>query len=561
MKYKKIINIALCTFILFSGKLIASSDFYSNISPLEQEIINQKQKNILEESQKKENMGSEITIHQPIAPVSTPDNELSCQLVNHISFEHSEKMPKSKQKLLIEPYISKCLTTNDIDFLIHKASAYYMENGYITSRAFLKSQDLSKGNLIINIVEGKINSITINSENPFFLKLVFPNMIGKTLNLRDLEQGLEQLNRMSSYQVTIDIQPSKRIGYSDIILKQTSSKNPIRVDIGIDNSGQKSSGKNQLNTTLELDNILHLADSWTISANKNSDFRNNHKNWNVTSGLRIPYGYWLLSYQNSLNKSFQYIPINSKDQRYTGEGQSHNLKATSMLYRDGKQKISLNVGFTHRKTENSIGDVKLSLNSPTLSTLNIGLNYSSTLLGGYFTFNPTLTKGLDIFGATKDDNLKDTQKSKFYKISSSSSYFKPITNNIYYLTSVYGQYSPNNLYASERLSLGGQYSIRGFKEQNLVGNLGGYWRNEINWKIVQISKLGELSLKSSLDTGWIKKEEKRSSDGGKLTGTSLGLSLNNAISNHSFTIGKPLNYPNYLKPDNWVIYWSTYFTF
>ncbi|CDH18328.1 TpsB protein (fragment) [Xenorhabdus bovienii str. kraussei Quebec] len=145
----------------------------------------------------------------------------------------------------------------------------------------------SKGNLIINIVEGKINSITIDSENPFFLKLVFPNMIGKTLNLRDFEQGLEQLNRMSSYQVTIDIQPSKRIGYSDIILKRTLSKNPISVDIGIDNGGQKSSGKNQFNTTLELDNILHLADSWTISANKNSDFRNNHKNWNVTSGLSI----------------------------------------------------------------------------------------------------------------------------------------------------------------------------------------------------------------------------------------------------------------------------------
>lgn len=35
------------------------------------------------------------------------------------------------------------------------------------------------------------------------------------------------------------------------------------------------------------------------------------------------------------------------------------------------------------------------------------------------------------------------------------------------------------LYANERLSLGGQYSVRGFKEQYLTGNRGGYWRNEL----------------------------------------------------------------------------------
>lgn len=338
---------------------------------------------------------------------------------------------------------------------------------------------MSQGHLTISVVEGKINSITIDDEYLLALKLAFPNMTGKVLNLRDIEQGFDQLNRLSSYQVNIDIHPAKKAGYFDVVLKRLSSKKPIHASIGLGNSGQKSYGKNQLSTTVEVDNPLRIADLWTISVNRNSDFRNSYKTWYVTSGLSIPYGYWLFSYQYSWHKSFQDILFDDKKLRYEGKGQSHNLKAVRTLYRDGKQKLALNMNFTRRNTENGIGDVKFSINSPTLSTLNVGLNYSSTLLGGYFTLNPAITKGLNILGATKDNHIRDAPKSQFYKVSMSANYFKPLTRNIYYLTSVYGQYSPKNLYASEKLSLGGQYSIRGFKEQissAIVAGIG-----EMNW--------------------------------------------------------------------------------
>ncbi|CEF31096.1 ShlB/FhaC/HecB family hemolysin secretion/activation protein [Xenorhabdus nematophila] len=184
------------------------------------------------------------------------------------------------------------------------------------------------------------------------------------------------------------------------------------------------------------------------------------------------------------------------------------------------------------------------------------------MLGGYFSFNPTYTRGLDIFNATKDDSkFKDSPKSQFNKLSVSTSYYKFLKNDVYYLTSFYGQYSPTSLFSSERISLGSQYSIRGFKGQSIMGNTGGYWRNEFNWKLPQTPRIGNLSLNSSLDVGWIKKEKLRGSDGGNLVGTSLGLTLNNSISSHSITLGKPLKYPQYLKPDNWVIYWSTSFDF
>jgi hemolysin activation/secretion protein len=564
MKNKIAINLSLCLSLLISGKTLSSPDIAPVINPIDQEIINQKQKDIAKEAQKRNEIGANITLPKVVSSIDKSDQKLPCQVINTIDIEGSEQLSKSKQASLIKPYITQCLTIEDLNVLVQKISNAYLEKGFITSGAFIKEQDISKGKFTISVLEGKINDIQLEGEHPLTLKMVFPNMIGKTLNLRDIEQGIEQLDRMSSYRVKIDIQPTERPEYSDVVLKKISSAHPISANLGLDNSGYKSTGREQLNGEIQIENPLNLAEVWTISANKNSDFSNSHRIWNMTSGVSIPYGYWLFSYQYSKNDSFQdfYNKNIEHNYRFTGKSESHSIKANKTLFRDGTQKVVLNMGLTRRKTENKVGDIKFTINSPTLSSINVGLNYSAKLMGGYFSFNPSYSQGIDIFNAKKDSaQFKNEPKSQFQKINISSNYFKFITDDIYYLTSVYGQYNFDNLYASERLSLGGQYSVRGFKEENITGNRGGYWRNELNWKMITMPKLGELSLRGSLDTGWIKNEKDRVLNGGNLTGTALGITLNNNISNHSITIGKPLNYPKEIKPCNWVIYWSTSLNF
>ncbi|MBC8954461.1 ShlB/FhaC/HecB family hemolysin secretion/activation protein [Xenorhabdus sp. PB62.4] len=307
---------------------------------------------------------------------------------------------------------------------------------------------------------------------------------------------------------------------------------------------------------------IHLADRWSISANRNSDFRHNHQSWSIASGVTIPYGYWSFDYQYAKNSSFQMISPDTFNARHESKGQTHQLKINRTLYRDGKQKLALNMGLVRRQTSNVTAGIKLSINSPTLNTISLGANYSTTLSGGYMTFNPTFSHGLDILGTTKDNSgARNAPKSQFRKFSLSSSYFIPVTDDIYYLTSLYGQFTPDNLYASERLSLGGQYSVRGFKEQNLIGNNGGYWRNELNWKLTTLPLLGELSLNSALDTGWLKNNKKGQIEGGNVTGASLGISLNHNRMSQTVIIGKPLAYPTHLRPDHWIVYWSASLNF
>ncbi|AWK42767.1 ShlB/FhaC/HecB family hemolysin secretion/activation protein [Photorhabdus laumondii subsp. laumondii] len=552
-------RISVCFRTLVVSVLFAiSGQAYASafIGPADQEVITQQQKALLQQAQQqREALRNNITL-SPALEHETDGAKSVCHTIRYIQFEGVESLSQSVREKLIQSYLSRCLTLPDINELVRKVSNAYIERGYVTSRAGLRAQDLSTGTLIITVSEGKVESITLDGETSLSLKMAFPGMVGKTLNLRDIEQGMEQLNRLPSQQITIDIQPGKQPGYSAVILKRISTRLPVGASLGIDNSGQKSTGTGQINASVNVDNLLHLADQWSLSVSRNNDFRNNHRSRSLSSNVTIPYGDWLFNYQYAWNDSFQDIPIGLQSYRYEGDNQTHRLAINRTLYRDGEQKLALNAGITHRQTANLFAGKKLSISSPILSVANLGLNYSSVLAGGYITFNPALSYGLPVLGATKDDPyFPDAPRSQFRKFSLSVSYFIPISDSIYYLSSVYGQTTPYNLYASERLSLGGQYSVRGFKEQYLTGNRGGYWRNELNWQISELPVLGELALTGALDTGWLQGKT-RQIDGGNVTGTALGISLTHSKFNQTMTLGTPLIYPDHLKPDNWVVYWS-----
>lgn len=103
------------------------------------------------------------------------------------------------------------------------------------------------------------------------LKMVFPEW-RKVLNLRDIEQGMEQINRLRTEPVQIEISPGDREGWSVVTLTALPEW-PVTGSVGIDNSGQKNTGTGQLNGVLSFNNPLGLADNWFVSGDGAVTFR------------------------------------------------------------------------------------------------------------------------------------------------------------------------------------------------------------------------------------------------------------------------------------------------
>jgi len=546
-----IINALAGVTLLVSGAALAAP-----LSPADRNTIQQQQQQLLDENQRqREELERSAIVPRPVTPDDAFTPQGPCFVIRRIELSGATLLSPSAKNRLTAPWINQCLDMARLTRLTDAVSDWYISRGYITSRAFLTEQDLSGGVLHLAVLEGKLQHIRLEGVPDRTLKMTFPGLEGKILNLRDIEQGMEQLNRVRQRPVEIEILPGERQGYSVVNLTATPEF-PLSGSVSFDNSGQKSTGTGQLNGALYGINLLGLADKWFISGGRSSDFSNSKDAQNFAAGVSIPYGYGLLDYSYSWSNYLSTIDNNGYFWRSTGDTETHRLTGSWVLFRNGDIKTGVSAGITHRINRNYLDDVLLATSSRKLSSLSLGINHTQKIASGVATLNPTFTQGVPWFGAEDDsDKQGDVPKAEFRKWSLNGSFQRPLADKLWWLTSVYFQWSPDRLYGSERLTLGGETSVRGFKEQYISGDNGGYWRNELNWSLFTLPWIGDVGVLAAIDGGWLKKDGQDRYASGTLWGTALGLTATNRWYSSQFTVGTPVDYPDWLAPDHLVMYY------
>ena len=546
-----IINALAGVTLLVSGAALAAP-----LSPADRNTIQQQQQQLLDENQRqREELERSAIVPRPVTPDDASTPQGPCFVIRRIELSGATLLSPSAKYRLTAPWINQCLDMARLTRLTDAVSDWYISRGYITSHAFLTEQDLSGGVLHLAVLEGKLQHIRLEGVPDRTLKMTFPGLEEKILNLRDIEQGMEQLNRVRQRPVEIEILPGDRQGYSVVNLTATPEF-PLSGSVSFDNSGQKSTGTGQLTGALYGNNLLGLADKWFISGGRSSDFSNSKDAQNFAAGVSIPYGYGLLDYSYSWSNYLSTIDNNGYLWRSTGDTETHRLTGSWVLFRNGDIKTGVSAGITHRINRNYLDDVLLATSSRKLSSVSLGINHTQKIASGVATLNPTFTQGVPWLGA-EDDNDKqgDVPKAEFRKWSLNGSFQRPVADKLWWLTSLYFQWSPDRLYGSERLTLGGETSVRGFKEQYISGDNGGYWRNELNWSLFTLPWVGDVGVLAAIDGGWLKKDGQDRYASGTLWGTALGLTATNRGYSSQFTVGTPVDYPDWLAPDHLVIYY------
>ncbi|MGR2855598.1 ShlB/FhaC/HecB family hemolysin secretion/activation protein [Erwinia sp. 1181_3] len=524
------------------------------LSPADRDAVRQQQQQILDQNQQQRDELERSTAlpsaqpPRPVLPSAGP-----CFRINTLRLTGVTLISPHHQQQLLAPWQGSCLDMASISQLTHSISDWYISRGYITSRAFIPEQDLSGGELTLAVLEGKLQHIRLNGSPARELNMAFPGLEGKILNLRDIEQGMEQINRLRTTPVQIEILPADQPGYSVVNLTATPEF-PLSLSAGFDNSGQKSTGTGQLSGSLTANNPLGLADRWFISGGRSSAFSRARDAQNFQAGVSVPYGYGLLDYSYSWSNYLSTINNNGFDWLSRGDTKTHRLGLYQGLYRNSDIKTGLSFGITHRISRNWLNDALLQSSSRKLSSLQIGINHTQKLGGGIATLNPMFTRGMPWFSAESDEGKNgDLPKAEFRKWSLNGSYQLPVTQSLWWLSSFYGQWSPDRLYGSERLTLGGESSVRGFKEQYLSGDNGGYWRNELNYALFTLPGLGQVSALAALDGGWLHSDRLDPWAAGTLWGSAVGLTTSQRYFSTQFTVGTPLDYPDWLAPDHLTV--------
>jgi hemolysin activation/secretion protein len=193
--------------------------------------------------------------------IQAPNGSAICQNISTIAINEAPHLDESVRKKITDEFAGRCLNVGDIEKILTEITKYYIDNGFISARAYLSTQDLGKGRLDILVVEGVVNKLIIDDEGvgSVSIRNIFPGVEGKILNLRDLEQGIDQINRLSSNNAKLDIQPGESPGESTVVV-HNQPKSRFHFGVSIDNQGQNSTGKTQTGITGGFENLLGLND-------------------------------------------------------------------------------------------------------------------------------------------------------------------------------------------------------------------------------------------------------------------------------------------------------------
>jgi hemolysin activation/secretion protein len=114
--------------------------------------------------------------------------------------------------------------------------------GYVTTRVMAAPQDLNSGELVLSVIPGKVRNIrwAEGSDERATWRNVLPLKPGDILNLRDLEQGLENFKRLPTADADLQITPAQgpdaKPGESDLVIAWRQ-RFPFRVMASLDDSG------------------------------------------------------------------------------------------------------------------------------------------------------------------------------------------------------------------------------------------------------------------------------------------------------------------------------------
>ncbi|WP_126220737.1 ShlB/FhaC/HecB family hemolysin secretion/activation protein [Burkholderia vietnamiensis] len=420
-------------------------------------------------------------------------------------------------------YEGQCVGKQGIDVLIKGLSQAILARGYVTTRVLIPEQDLSTGTLKLSLIPGMIRHVHFADEKlRGTWKTAFPTRDGEVLNLRDLEQGLEQMKRVSSQDVSMQIVPGALPGESDVVLDVKRSK-PWTVVASIDNSGTRATGKLQGNLSVGIDNPLGLNDMLNVGVNQDLEFGDKRLGSHGWNGFyTIPWGYWTATLSASTNTYYQQIAGVNQTFIASGNSKTVDFKLARVLARSQNDVFGGYFRLSRRFGQSFIEDTEISQQRRNNTIIELGVTDRHYFDGAQFDGSTAYRQGIGGFGA-QDDMLAagPTYRFKMAVLDANLSVPFVISKQPFrYVGTFHGQYTGNTLYYLDDMTIGSRYTVRGFDgETMLASSRGFYWRNELQMPIGQTGQ----AIYAGLDYGRVWGPQPIALVGTQLAGAVIGV--------------------------------------
>jgi len=450
---------------------------------------------------------------------------------------------------LLQPYRGLVIGPRRIDLLLRQLKAALVVHGRVTSTAEVEHMDWARGVLRIVLRPGTVAALAPSDKTmQGGVEQAFPVRSGDTLILQDVEQGVQQINRLRLNQAEVKIVPGTAANSHvlEIGLKKTGT---AWGSVGVDNRGSADdygTGKNRLRSSINIENPLNLFDSLALTAVQSK------RSTALLAAYSLPDGYNTWSVSAAASRYRQPIPGN-----FTQQGESHSLglafNRVLLLTASDKNSIDLSLARSHsgRRFEG------IDLASERLAVVRAAFLNVHKAPGLQTYGEVSLSAGMPWLGAQKDsaDLQKTDAHAQFIKLAVHAGLDRRIGASRWSYSAQFDwQYAPKSLYVSEQFYLGGASSVRGYAESVVAGDRGWLLRQELRappqtydqQKVV-------LAPYLFIDHG---RAIPIHAPPAKLTGAGIGLRADWADAHFDGSLGKGFQKPATVRDYGWTLHFS-----
>lgn len=480
-------------------------------------------------------------------------HEVVCFVIKKVILTDREAIPLTiPLYTLARQAEGRCLGSEGVNLLMSQLQNQLINYGYITTRIVAPPQDLTTGTLTLHIAKGIVSALRYKQGSHIYanLKNAMPVNVGQLLNLRDIEQGLENLQRLPTVSAEMELIPGENPGESDIVITRSQSKY-WRIGVSLDDSGSRGTGRYQGGFTLYLDNPFQLSDSFYVSGGRELDGASDrYGTQNFLIHYSIPIGYWQFSTTVSGNKYYQTVAGIPANYQYSGRSRNLNFQLSRVLHRNESQKTTLTYGVTLRRSHNYIDDSEIDIQQRKTTSWQLGLQHRHYLGQNTLDLGIQYQKGVRWFGAlaAPEEFINEaTALSELFRYNVSVNVpFSIQDKSLRYNVDLQGQHTRRgNLTPQERFAIGGRWSVRGFDgELTLAADRGFYVRQEV---ALTMDPHRETYL--GLDYGQVYGSASELLLGHHLSGAALGVRGSLLGVNYDAFAAIPIYKPDLLKTD------------
>lgn len=439
----------------------------------------------------------------PAALDGSPRFVLQELLVNGVTVFKSEDL-----EAVLSSWIDREVGQAELQTIADEITALYKKHGYITSRAFIPSQDIQGGSVTIQVVEGRIEDIRVEGNKYVregYIRARITQQPGEVFRIQALEADMLDLSMNSLLDKThATLKAGDAMGTSDIVISIDDHR-PYHLQVGVDNFGRKGIGLWRTNITAWHENLLGYGDSAVASvslADHTTAVAGQYKFPLGTRGWAVGANFGYTDISAGRTKSRVLIDDELRFRRITADSTRFSLFTEFPLYRTRETRrwnVNGTVALNFIDATTYLDDVPLQEVNHELRKRVPGLQVDKQPVIRTLTSRLQALEqdrlGRWIMGAGMTNAFVGLGGNVAYaKFNADVTRIQALPWGLIGVFRVEGQMTPNRLPFAEKMQIGGSNTVRGFPEGYLIADKGYLTSAEVRFPL--------KFLPRQIESGW-----------------------------------------------------------